>query len=129
MISIKLSFKLDIYQLFILTLIFDRIGRLGQSSPFEPPVKFWLWALKLKNRLVEPFKVPIIKSRLSKKMFFGGHFPTEHNGVTNYCFSLKVAQHDVVYRLIEVFYELKKCCFSSNRLLNLLSSRFCKKID
>ena len=39
--------------------------------------------MKLKNWPVEPFQVPISKAEYAKKVF-GGHFPTEHNGVTEY---------------------------------------------
>ena len=39
--------------------------------------------MKLKNRPVDPFKVSIIKAEYAKNVF-GGHFPIEHNGVTNY---------------------------------------------
>ena len=46
------------------------------------PVKFCLWALELENRLVEPFKVPIIKVEYAKNAF-GGAFSTEHKGVTD----------------------------------------------
>ena len=38
--SIKLSFKLVAYQLFLLTLIFDRMGRLGEIESVQNPVKF-----------------------------------------------------------------------------------------
>ena len=55
MISIKLSFKLDVYQLFILTLIFDRMGRLGQSSPFEPPCKILTLGTEIKKSAGETF--------------------------------------------------------------------------
>ena len=42
--------------------------------------------MKLKNRPVEPFEVPIIKAEYAKNVF-GRHFPTEHKGVTDYLFS------------------------------------------
>ena len=35
-------------------------------------MKLWLWALKLKNRPVNPFKVSIIKPEYGKKMFLKG---------------------------------------------------------
>lgn len=38
--------------------------------------------MKLKSRPVEPFKVPIIKEEYAKNVF-RGHFPTEHNRVTD----------------------------------------------
>ena len=38
--------------------------------------------MKLENWLVEPFKVPIIKAEYVKNVF-RGHFPTEHNRVTD----------------------------------------------
>ena len=39
--------------------------------------------MKLKNRPVELFKVLISKQNKQKNVF-GGHFPTEYNGVTDY---------------------------------------------
>ena len=39
--------------------------------------------MKLKNWPVDIFQVPIIKATYAKNVF-GGHFPTEHNGVTDY---------------------------------------------
>ena len=60
MISIKLSFKWGVYQLFLLTLIFERVGRLGQIRSIRTPYK--ILTLELKNRPVEPFNVPIIKA-------------------------------------------------------------------
>ena len=43
---------------------------LFESGRFETPVKFWLWALKLKNRQVE--HQIHYQSRTSKKMFLDG---------------------------------------------------------
>ena len=36
----------------------------------KPPVKFWLWTLKLKNRSVDPFIVSIIKTGYAIKCFW-----------------------------------------------------------
>ena len=52
-------------------------------GPVKSTVKFWLWILKLKNWPVEPFKVPLSKQNMQKNVF-GGHFPTEHKGLTGY---------------------------------------------
>ena len=72
MISIKLSFKWGMYQTFLLTLVFDRKGELGQIGSSQTPCKILTLALKLKNRPVDPFKVPIIKAEYAKKMFLEG---------------------------------------------------------
>ena len=65
---------------FLLTLIFDSMERLGPVNPLE---KFWLKALKLKNCLMDPFKVSMIKAEYTKNVF-AEHFPTEHNGLPDY---------------------------------------------
>ena len=39
--------------------------------------------MKLKNWSMEPFQVLISKAEYARKIF-GGHFPTEHNGVADY---------------------------------------------
>ena len=61
MISIKLSFKLVVYQLFLLTLIFGRMGRLGQIESIQNPSKILSFGTEIKKS-VEPFKVPTIKA-------------------------------------------------------------------
>ena len=55
----------------------------GNFGPVKPPVNVWLWALKLKNCLVDPFKVSSIKAKYTKNIF-GKNFPTEHNAMTDY---------------------------------------------
>ena len=67
----------------ISTLFLTEWGDYGKSGPVEPPVKFWLWALNLKNRPLYPFKVPIVKTEYTKKCCWRA-FPTEHNCVTDY---------------------------------------------
>ena len=83
MISVEYSFKWSVYLLFLLTLIFDGMGRLGQIGSIQAPCKILTLGTEIKKSLVEPFKVPIIKAEQAKNVF-GGYFPTEHNGVTNY---------------------------------------------
>ena len=70
-----------------LTLILGRVGRLGQIRFSRTPSKIVNLGTEIKNRPVDPFKVPINKTEHAKKMFFGEHFPTEHNSVTEYNFS------------------------------------------
>ena len=70
-----------------LTLILGRVGRLGQIRFSRTPCKIVTLGTEIKNRPVDPFKVPFIKTEHAKKNFFGAHFPTEHNSVTEYNFS------------------------------------------
>ena len=72
MISIKSSFKWGVYHLFLLTLIFDSMGIFGNTGPFEPSVKFWLRALKLKIGQWNLLKYPLSKYKKQKKMFLEG---------------------------------------------------------
>ena len=75
-------------RVFLLTLVFDRVERLGQISSSQNPCKTLTLDTEIKNRPVELFKVPIIKAEYAmQKNVFGGHFPTEHNGVTD-CLSI-----------------------------------------
>ena len=72
MISIKLSFKWCVHQLFLLTLIFDRMGRLGQIGSIQTPRKILTWSTETKNSAGGIFKSTHYQSRISKKMFLEG---------------------------------------------------------
>ena len=81
----ELSFRWGVHQFFLLTLIFDRMGRLGQIGSMQTPCKIvtsghWRYKIGRWN---------LLKYQLSKQNkqnhVFGGHFPTGHNGVTDYC--------------------------------------------
>ena len=58
-------------------------GKLGQIESSPTPLKLSLWAPNLKYWSVEPLKVHIIKAEYAKNVF-GGHLPTDHEGVTDY---------------------------------------------
>ena len=60
MISFKLSFKWGEYQLFLLTLIFDRMERLEQIGSIRTPCKNLTLGAEIKKS--EHFKVRIIKA-------------------------------------------------------------------
>ena len=47
-------------RVFLLTLVFDRVERLGQISSSQNPCKILTFDTEIKNRPVELFKVPII---------------------------------------------------------------------
>ena len=49
MISITLSFEWSLYQLFLLTLIFDRMGRLEQIGSIRTPYKILTLGTEIKK--------------------------------------------------------------------------------
>ena len=49
MISIKLSFKWGMYQTFLLTLVFDRKGELGQIGSSQTPYKILTLGTEIKK--------------------------------------------------------------------------------
>ena len=49
MISIKLTFKWGVYQPFLLTLAFDRMGRLGQIASSPTPCKILTLGIEIKK--------------------------------------------------------------------------------
>ena len=49
MISIKLSFKWGMYQTFLLTLVFDRKGELGQIGSSQTPCKILTLGTEIKK--------------------------------------------------------------------------------
>ena len=84
MISVKLSSKWDVCLLFLLTLIFDRMGRLGQIGSIWTPFNILTLGAEIKKLADGTFlKYPLSKQNKQKNIF-GGHFPSEHNGVTDY---------------------------------------------
>ena len=52
-----------------------------QSS--QTPCKMLTLGIETKKSTGTPFKVHIIKAEYAKKNKFGGHFPTEQNGLTD----------------------------------------------
>ena len=55
MISIKLSFNWAVYHLFLLTLIFDPMGRLGQIGSIRIPCKILTLDTEIKKSASETF--------------------------------------------------------------------------
>ena len=55
MISIKLSFKWGVYQSFLLPLVFDPLGRLGQISSTQTPFKFLTLGTETEKSAGGPF--------------------------------------------------------------------------
>ena len=55
---------------FFLTMIFDHMGKLEQIRSSQTPCKILTLALKLKNQLMDTFKVSIIKAECAKKCFW-----------------------------------------------------------
>ena len=45
---------------------------------------------------MDPFKVPIIKAEYAKNVF-GGHFPTEHNSVTDNMLQYNVSKFGYIW--------------------------------
>ena len=56
--------------LFLLTLTFNPMGRLGQIGSSQTPCKILTLGNEIENRPVDPFKVSIIKAEYTKKCFW-----------------------------------------------------------
>ena len=81
--STKLSFKWGVNQLFLLTLIFDSMGRLGQIGSIQAPCKILTFGTEIKKSSGGTFSSTHYQSWISKKCFWR-EYPTEHNYVTDY---------------------------------------------
>ena len=71
------------YQPFLLTLNFDCVGKLGQIRSSQTSSKILTLGTELKNWPMDLLKYPLSKQKMQKNNS-EGHFPTEHNGVTDY---------------------------------------------
>ena len=70
-------------------------------GPVKPPCKDLTLRTEIKisvKKPVDSFKVSIIKAEYTKNIF-GSHFPTEHNGVTDYFLIKKKLLRMVLVRL------------------------------
>ena len=62
------------YQPFLLALVFDRVGKLGQIRSSQTPTKILTLGAELKNWPMDLLKYPLSKQNMQKKKF-GGAFP------------------------------------------------------
>ena len=72
MISIKLPLKWGVYQLLLWTLLFDRMGRLGQIRSIQTPCKILTLGTEIKKLAGGTFESIHYQSRISKKLFLEG---------------------------------------------------------
>ena len=70
--SIKLSFKWGVYLLFLLTLIFDRMRRLGKIGSIRTLCKIFVLGTEIKKSAGETFQSTHYQSRKCKKIFLEG---------------------------------------------------------
>ena len=81
MVRIKLFFKSVIYQSFLLTVVFESMGRLGQIGSSQT-CKILTLGTEIEKPAAGLFKVSIIKAEYVKECFWRT-FPTKDNGVTH----------------------------------------------